>query len=1175
MLWEWLVMPQGLKNAPATFNRMVSHMLRPLHAFAPSYFDDIFVHSRAEDGLSAVDVHLRHLRKVFEKMRENKLYANLKKCVFCAPEIPVLGCYVRKSGVRADPEKISSICSWPTPKNKTELRQWLGLANYLHKYTKDYAGLIQPMSFLLKKDVASNWCPEHQDAFDAVKKSLASAPVLMLPDTSRPFHVVCDASDFAIGCALMQFDAEGRERVVIYQSRQMKPAEKNYPVHDKELLAMRYALIKFRVYLLGEQTFAVYTDHASLRTAMKSPRLSQRMARWLSFFAEYNFVVHYKPGKNNVLADALSRRPDYDPRRLTRHQDIPDDDDDDDDCATCVTLGINATVSSPVLPLRQQIADAYEEDCFYAAIIRYLRNPTADTLAKLTRPTRDEITRYDLDSDLLTYAIDTFDTPRVVIPADDDLRARLVHEYHDAPAGVHLGREKTFAALSRDFFWPRMYKWIRKWVRSCEICQRVKPALSKQAPLRPLPIATSAWRSVSMDFIFGLPRDDEGRTGVLVFVDRFSKMVHLAPVAEEVTADESAELFLDLVCRHHGLPESIVSDRDPRFTSAFWTRLFALLGTHLLMSTAAHPETDGQTERVNRVLEDVLRRYATSFASWSSFLPMAEFALNNSTHASTGLTPFFVNNARHPRVPALLAIRSSNAAAVSTLGGGGRAPTSTSAQDSSEPPLSRPAKSNTRGATVEGHALHGVAYEDFFAVDVASPATSAVANFAPAATPTPIDSAAVSEFLLHRQAVTRFVRNALQVAVDRQKANADRRDRKSLSSFRRGERVLVSTEGIQGTAVTNLGANKLAPRFIGPFKILKVIGDAYTLDIPTAMRLHPTFYVGRLKSYVPATIPAPEAERPRLARNLNRPAVDVDVESARALAPHARASPSVTQATPSDEATSASRGTPAPIESQQYPQQSQTQRGSESPSCRSSHDRPPAPSSGAPSDVSIRSSVTHRQSSKPPKLPKPATLQSRGSEATPRPYETTIRRDGPPPLVDASGARRWIAERIVDHETRRTRATGTAPRSRRARTTERYYRVRWLGFPPAEDTWESRERLMEDIPDVVKEYEATLALVFDGSGSEDDHDLVSAIAHEYWRRETPGNDDIIATSISDEAPANSRDVNSRGASSRDHSDDDHAARSVDMDVSAAMSSATRPAARSAMLPSACTCLARA
>ncbi|KAE8886275.1 hypothetical protein PF002_g9384 [Phytophthora fragariae] len=593
MLWEWLVMPQGLKNAPATFNRMVSYVLRLLRAFAASYFDGIFVHSRAEDGLSAVDVHLRHLRKVFEKMRKNKLYGNLKKCVFLRRKFRCEAAMLARAAFAPTMRRSRRSVLGRHPRTRRSCANgWASRITFTRRITR--ACLIQPMSSLLQKDVAWNWRPEHHDAFDSVKKSLASAPVLMLSDMSRPYHVVCAASDFAIGCALMQFSPEGRERVVSYQSRQMKPAEKNYPVHDQELLAMRYALIKFRVYLLGEQTFAVYTDHASLRTAMKSPHISQRMARWLSFFAKYNFVVHYKPGKNNILADALSRRPDYDPRSLTRHQDIPDDDDDDDDCATCVTLGINATVSSPVLPLRQQIADAYEEDSFYAAIVRYLRNPTADTLAKLTRPTRDAITRYDLDGDLLTYAIDTFDTPRVVIPADDDLRARLVHEYHDAPAGGHLGREKTFAALARDFFWPRMYKWIRIWVRFCEICQHVKPAASKQAPLHPLPIATSTWGSVSMDFIFGLPRDAQGRTGVLVFVDRFIKMVHLAPVAGKVTADESAELFLDLVFRHHGLPESIASDRDPRFTSVFWKRLFTLLGTRLLMPTATHPETDGK-----------------------------------------------------------------------------------------------------------------------------------------------------------------------------------------------------------------------------------------------------------------------------------------------------------------------------------------------------------------------------------------------------------------------------------------------------------------------------------------------------------------------------------------------------------------------------------------------------
>ncbi|POM80812.1 Pol protein, partial [Phytophthora palmivora] len=151
----------------------------------------------------------------------------------------------------------------------------------------------------------------HQDAFDSIKASLHHAPVLALPDENKAFSVVCDASDYAIGCALLQKDDEGRERVISFQSRQLKAAERNYPVHDKELLAMKYAFVKFRVHLLGSSPFVIYTDHASLRTAANSPRLSQRMARWLSFFAEYNFRVEYKPGKLNMLADALSCRPDY------------------------------------------------------------------------------------------------------------------------------------------------------------------------------------------------------------------------------------------------------------------------------------------------------------------------------------------------------------------------------------------------------------------------------------------------------------------------------------------------------------------------------------------------------------------------------------------------------------------------------------------------------------------------------------------------------------------------------------------------------------------------------------------------------------------------------------------------------------------------------------------------
>ncbi|KAG2824441.1 hypothetical protein PC112_g10114 [Phytophthora cactorum] len=274
MLWERVVMPQGLKNAPATFNRCVTHPLRSVRDFAPSYFDDVFVHSRAVNGKTAVELHKEHPRKLLRLMQKHKLYASLKKCIFGASEIPIFGCLVGNNG---------------------ELRQFLGLATYLCKYVENYAGKIRPLSQLLKKEAEWKWTVECQQAFDSVRQVLTEAPILAVADQDRPFHVVCDASDFAIGCALMQHDHEGRDRVVYYQSRQLKPAERNYPVHDKELRAMKYALAKFRVYLLGSGPFVVYTDHASLRTAVKSPQISQRMARWLSFFAEYDFRVEYKP----------------------------------------------------------------------------------------------------------------------------------------------------------------------------------------------------------------------------------------------------------------------------------------------------------------------------------------------------------------------------------------------------------------------------------------------------------------------------------------------------------------------------------------------------------------------------------------------------------------------------------------------------------------------------------------------------------------------------------------------------------------------------------------------------------------------------------------------------------------------------------------------------------------
>ncbi|KAE8977858.1 hypothetical protein PR001_g25013, partial [Phytophthora rubi] len=526
MLWEWLVMPQGLSNAPATFNRLVTQLFRPMRQFVQTYFDDIFVHSRASEGKTAVEAHLGHLREVLLCMRENRLYANINKCIFGAEEIPFLGCFLGKDGVRADPEKVCSIAQWPVPVSQKDLRKWLGLANYLHKYSANYAEVARPLTNLLKKDAVWSWTSEAQQAFAAIKSSLQSTPILALPDEDCPFSVVCDASDFAIGCALLQVDAEGRERVVSFQSRQLKAAEKNYPVHDKKLLAMKYALVKFRVHLLGQKPFVIYTDHASLRTATSSPHLSQRMARWLSFFAEYNFTVEYKPGKQNVLADALSRRPDYELAHL-------------------------AYLESPLYEL---IREAYAEDDDLAGLVEALSAP--NKAVELTARQRSRLHRYSVVEGLLYYQVEGGDEPRIVVPNDEDLRHRVLYEAHDTPLSGHLGREKTYTSVTRNFWWSHMYKWVRKYVQTCETCQRVKPAPSASARLMSLPVPADCWRSVSMDFIFELPADARGHTGIFVFVCRLSKMVRLAAVRKIVTAPQAAQLFVDNVFRHHGPPEA-------------------------------------------------------------------------------------------------------------------------------------------------------------------------------------------------------------------------------------------------------------------------------------------------------------------------------------------------------------------------------------------------------------------------------------------------------------------------------------------------------------------------------------------------------------------------------------------------------------------------------------------
>jgi len=612
--FEFKVLPFGLTNAPATFQGLMNDVFRQyLDDFVNVYIDDILVFSKT------MKEHLTHLRKVLEQLRKNKLYGKLSKCSFFQKEMEFLGHVISAQGIQVDPKKTQAIDEWVQPKTVTELRSFLGLANYYRKFVKDYAKITGPLTTLLRKDSKMDWQEAQEIAFQTLKKALVTAPVLRSPDFSLPFVVTTDASDFAIGQVLTQDDGTGAKPVA-YESRKLTPAELNYPIHEKEMLAIIHALKIWRIYLEG-QHFTVITDHKSLCYFKTQPTLSRRQARWNELLAEYDFEIIYKPGKTNVVADALSRSPNLKVNVMTQVQ--PD--------------------KHILNPIKEQIAN--DED--FGKIFTTLKNQDNE----LSGNAQKNLKAFEIRDNLLIY-----DGHRICVPKNDYLRTKILQELHDIPISGHLGFDKTYELLLRSFYWPKMDISVRKYIASCDACQRNKS--SNQLPaglLQPLPIPSRNWQQITMDFIIRLPKTRNGFDAIVVFVDRLSKMVHFQAMKTEDTAPEVAKILFDTVFRLHGMPEVIVSDRDAKFTSLFWKALFKCMGTKLAMSTAFHPQTDGQTERNNRTLEQMLRNFVNYRQNnWDQYLTAAEFAYNNAKQASTGMSPFFLVTGQNPLVPATL-----------------------------------------------------------------------------------------------------------------------------------------------------------------------------------------------------------------------------------------------------------------------------------------------------------------------------------------------------------------------------------------------------------------------------------------------------------------------------------------------------------------------------------------
>ncbi|GJU35293.1 hypothetical protein Tco_1183647 [Tanacetum coccineum] len=603
--YEFQVIPFGLTNAHAVFMDLMNRVCKPyLDKFVIVFIDDILIYSKNEKE------HEEHLKVILELLKKEELHAKFSKCEFWIPKVQFLGHVIDRQGIHVDPAKIESIKDWASPKTPTEIHQFLGLAGYYRRFIKGFSKIVMPMTNLTQKKVAFKWGDKQEAAFQILKNKLCSAPILALPQGAKNFIVYCDASHKRLGAVLMQ-----NEKVIAYASRQLKIHEKNYTTHDLELGAVVFALKIWRHYLYGTKC-TVFTDHKSLQHILDQKELNMRQRRWLELLSDYDCEIRYHPGKANVVADALSRKERIKPLR------------------------VRALVMTISLDLPKQFLNAQTE----AQKPENLKNE--DVGVMIRRDLTKEKLEPRADGTLCLNG-------RSWLPCYGDLRTVIMHESHKSKYSIHPGSDKMYQDMKKLYWWPNMKADIATYVSKCLTCAKVKAEHQRPSGLLVQPkIPEWKWDNITMDFVTKLPKSPQGHDTIWVIVDRLTKSAIFTPMRETDSMEKLARLYIKEVVARHGIPVSIICDRDPRFASRFWRSLQKALGTSLDMSTAYHPETDGQSERTIQTLEDMLRACVIDFGKgWINHLPLVEFSYNNSYHASIKAAPFEALYGRKCRSP--------------------------------------------------------------------------------------------------------------------------------------------------------------------------------------------------------------------------------------------------------------------------------------------------------------------------------------------------------------------------------------------------------------------------------------------------------------------------------------------------------------------------------------------
>uniref|UniRef100_A0A914I313 RNA-directed DNA polymerase n=1 Tax=Globodera rostochiensis TaxID=31243 RepID=A0A914I313_GLORO len=647
-----MTMPFGMKNATAAFSRAMAVVLSGLDGIALAYVDDVLIFTKEGN----FEEHLAAVRKVLERFRLYNLKLSPKKCTFASKEMNFLGFVLNSAGFKPSLSRIEILKEMSVPTSVKEVKRVLGQAGFYRRHIENFAMVVEPMLKLTRQGNKFEWRRDQQEAFDQVKNLLAQVPNLVFPDYGKPFHIFTDASTVGQGGVLMQkSEVSGGFSAVSYCSRTLSTAERKWPAVQVELGAIIYALREFRPFIFMSDV-ELHTDHKPLAFLLKKSESSPQLARWMIELQNYRIKIVHVAGKENSLADALSRATEDKP--FTEMQSI-DELEDIIEFPVCLAISQHSrVVMDPFLNkllVRQEDGGSYEvkleeeqmKDPEAVAYIEFVRN--GEFPAGLDEKEKETFaggaSKFKLDSGVLYFKEDG-QPPKIYVPIS--LRGLIFESFHSSLlGGGHLNYRKTLAKC-RKYFWPKMHSDILTWVKLCITCQlRHSPTPAYREEMMMVP-ANTLFAKVGLDLAGPFPMTQKGNKHILNIVCWFTKYVISVPVPD-TKARTIAQAFLNHCYLKFGGCTELITDNATAFTSDFFREFCSMLYIDKKYACPHWSQGNASTERTFRTFHNILAKYISrNQPDFDEFLDAACFCYNTSVHASTGESPFFLMFARDP-----------------------------------------------------------------------------------------------------------------------------------------------------------------------------------------------------------------------------------------------------------------------------------------------------------------------------------------------------------------------------------------------------------------------------------------------------------------------------------------------------------------------------------------------